>query len=151
MKAAILTLSLALLIALPGARADSKQGYKVYLTNKEENGVPLDKPAEQFSCNDKIYGVLEINRPGAGDGNHTLYATWRNPAGEDQEHTKYPFQLIGGSARLWVWLKLHRSTEAAVVQFLNPSAGMDEFIGKWEIQLYIDGKLISKRQFDVLC
>ena len=151
MKAANLILSLMLFTALPAAHAAPEQRYKVYLTNKEVNGVPLTQPVKQFACNDRIFGVVEINRPDVGNGNHTLYATWRNPAGKDQEHTKYPFQVIDGTARLWVWLKLHRSTEASVVQFLNPSAGMDEFVGQWEIQIHIDDKLIAKRKFEVLC
>ena len=124
--------------------------YKVYLTNKENSGVPLREPTTDFSCNDKIYGVVEINRPG-DSGKHTLYATWRNPAGEDQEHTQYEFETFEGSARLWVWLKLRASAEASIVKFLNPSAGMDEFVGQWEIRLQIDGKPIAKKTFKVLC
>jgi len=145
----ILTALLA--FVLPAVPAAAQDGYDIYLTAKENAGVPLREPAETFACSDKIYGVLEINRPGDGSGQHTLYATWRNPAGEDQEITKYQFQITNGHARVWVWLKLHRSGEAAIVQFMNPSAGMEEFVGMWELHIQIDDRKIGKRSFEVLC
>ena len=141
---------LLLCIALLPAPAAAKEGYKVYLTAKENQGVPLREPATDFACADKIYGVMEIDRPGAS-GQHTLYATWRNPAGEDQEHTEYKFQVSNGHARIWVWLKLHRSTEASLVQFMNPSAGMEEFVGQWQIHFRVDDDTIVKKTFEVLC
>jgi hypothetical protein len=125
-------------------------GYNIYLTAKEENGVPVNQAATTFSCGDKIYGVIEIDRPN-DDQSHVLNAVWRNPRGADQERTKYPFQLIAGGARLWVWIKLHRSAEAAAVKFLNPSAGMEEFIGEWEIEISVDEKTIAKKNFEVIC
>ncbi|MDJ0958206.1 MAG: hypothetical protein QNI91_15165 [Arenicellales bacterium] len=124
-------------------------GHNIYLTASEQEGVPLAQPETQFSCNDKIYAVIELD--GLSRDKHKLDAIWRDPRGKDREHTEYEFMVHGNTERIWVWLKLHRPMEAAIVAFMNPSAGMDEFIGKWELHLAIDSKLIDKRSFSVLC
>lgn len=150
MKALNLILAAVLSATLPAA-ASAQSGYNIYLTAKERAGQPRNEPAETFSCSDKIYAVVEVNQPGGGSGEHTLHATWRNPAGEDQEVTEYQFRAMNGHARIWVWLKLHRSGEAAIVQFMNPSAGMEEFVGMWELHVRVDGERIGKQSFEVLC
>lgn len=123
--------------------------YHIFLTASEQEGVPLDQPATEFTCGDKIYAVIEVS--GLPRDMHKLDAVWRDPRGKDREHTEYEFIVSNDDERIWVWLKLHRSTEAALVSFMNPSAGMDEFIGEWEITLLVDGKPIGKQSFTVLC
>jgi len=151
MKALNLILTAALLGVLSTSNVPANEGYNVYLTAKEKSGMPLKEPAETFACSDKIYGVLEVKRPDGGSGRHTLYAVWRNPSGEDQEVTEYPFEITNGYARVWIWLKLHRSGEAAIVQFMNPSAGMEEFVGMWELHVRVDGESVAKKSFEVIC
>lgn len=124
-------------------------GHNIYLTASENEGVPLRQPATQFSCNDKIFAVIEVD--GLSQDKHKLDAVWRDPRGKDREHTEYEFMVHSNNERIWVWLKLHRPMEAALVSFMNPSAGMDEFIGEWELHLAIDSKPIEKRSFSVLC
>ena len=138
---------LAVLVASPATSAASK--HKVYLTAKEQAGAPVAEPATQFSCGDKIYAVLEIS--GLSREKHRLDAVWRDPYGKDREHTEYEFQVHSDFERIWVWLKLHRSGEAALVSFLNPSAGMEEFIGEWEIRLSLDNSPLENKKFSVLC
>lgn len=145
---AILAVSCALLFA---AHAGERPEYSIYITAKADSGIPLNKPADKFACRDKIYGVVEINRPDGDNAQHTLYATWRNPSGDDQEVTEYPFNLINGSARVWVWLKLHRSAESSLTQFLNPSGGLEEFAGEWRLEVRIDDQPVGKTTFQMLC
>ncbi len=123
--------------------------HNIYLTKEEKQGVPLNKPADQFSCSDKIYAVMELN--GLPKGQYQLDAQWQDPRGSDREHTKYPFKATRKKERIWVWLKLHRAPEAALVQFANPSAGMDEFIGRWKLRLLLNGKPLATKEFNVLC
>lgn len=150
MKALKLILIALLWTTLPAA-ALAQDGYNVYLTSKASADVPLNEPMETFACSDKIFGVVEVDRPDGGSGQHALQATWRNPAGDDQEVTKYDFQVTNGQARVWIWLKLHRSGEAAIVQFMNPSAGMEEFVGMWELHIRVDGEQVAKKSFEVVC
>lgn len=132
-----------------GSFVHAKPAHKIYLTASEQEGRPLAQPATEFSCHDKIFAVIEIG--GLSKHKHKLDAVWRDPVGKDREHTAYEFTAHGGTARLWVWLKLHRSMEAAVVAFMNPSAGMDEFIGEWKLRVAIDDKPIDVKSFSVLC
>lgn len=150
MKVMQYLLAVVLWTALPTA-ALAQDSYKVYLTAKANAEVPLQEPMETFACSDRIYGVLEVNQPDGGTGQRTLHATWRNPAGDDQEVTRYDFQVTKGYARVWIWLKLHRSGEAAIVQFMNPTAGMEEFIGMWELHVKVDGDTVAKKTFEVIC
>lgn len=150
MKALNLILAAALSITLPVAVL-AQNGYNVYLTAKADADVPRNEPMETFACSDKIFGVVEVNEAGGETGQRALHATWRNPAGDDQEVTKYKFQVTNGYARVWIWLKLHRSGEAAIVQFMNPSAGMEEFVGMWELHVRVDGEPVAKKSFEVIC
>jgi len=138
---------LTLLLISPAAF--SAPGHNIYLTASEQAGIPQAQPATQFSCADKIYAVIEV--AGLSHDTHRLDAIWRDPHGKDREHTKYEFMVHGDLERIWVWLKLHKSAEAAFVSFLNPSAGMDEFIGEWELHLSIDDDPIDKKSFSVMC
>ena len=136
-------------IFMYGSLVHAMPAHKIYLTASEQEGKPLAQPATEFSCHDKIFAVIEIE--GLSQDRHKLDAVWRNPAGKDREHTEYEFSMRDSPTRLWVWLKLHRSMEAAVVAFMNPSAGMDEFIGEWTLSLAIDDKPIAIKSFSVLC
>lgn len=150
MKAIQYLLAVVLCTALTAAVL-AQDGYKVYLTAKADAEVPLPEPMETFTCSDRIYGVVEVNQPDGGTGPRSLHATWRNPAGDDQEVTRYDFQVNNGYARVWIWLKLNRSGEAAIVQFMNPTAGMEEFIGMWELHVRVDGESVAKKTFEVIC
>lgn len=144
-----LFISLFISCGLPAGVASAGAEHNIYLTRDAKDDIPLNKPREQFSCSDKIYAVLELN--GLDKGRYQLDAVWRGPRGKDQEHTKYPFTVVRKKERIWVWLKLHRDSAAALVQFANPSAGMDEFIGQWQLRLMLNGKPLATKKFNVLC
>lgn len=146
----ILAALLAVALSPLNTAAEEKDEYNIYLTSKADAGVPLPEPMTTFSCQDKIYGVVEINRP-EDTGQHILYATWRNPSGDDQEVTEYPFQLIDGNVRIWVWLKLHRSSGSSLFQGMNPGGGLEEFAGDWELHIRIDDQRIGKEDFELIC
>jgi len=127
----------------------SSSPHSVYLTATELDGIPAQQPETEFSCSDKIFAVLELS--GLSKQKHKLDAIWRDPHGKDREFTEYEFQTHSDNERIWVWLKLHRPAEAALVSFINPSAGMDEFIGQWELRLIIDDKPFETKNFNILC
>ncbi len=133
--------------SLGQARADA--GYSIILTAKTHDGVPSHEASAEFGCSDQIYAVITGN--GLAKSRHLLEAVWRDPRGKDREHTRYPFVVRHDQERIWVWLKLHRPPEAALVQFMNPSAGMDEFVGEWRVKVLVDGRLIEQKKFNVVC
>jgi len=150
MKAVAIILAGLLTVAAGAAQAQSKAEYNIYVTNEAKNGVPLYESGKRFACQDKIYAVVEISNPG-DTGRHVLYATWRNPSGEDQEHTEYPFQLIGGNVRIWVWLKLHRDSGFSMFQGINPTGGLEEFAGQWQLKIRIDDTPVARKRFELVC
>ncbi len=140
-------LAVALFFCTAPVLADAN--YSIFLTSQARDGVPLAEPATEFGCSDRIYAV--VTAKGLSKTQHELEAVWRDPHGKERERTRYPFLVRYDEERLWVWLKLHRSPDAALVQFMNPSAGMDEFVGDWNIKFFVDGKLVDQRDFRVIC
>lgn len=151
MKKLILVFVCTVTLIIGGVATDAiaKVTHKVYLTSKEKNGIPDTKPQTEFTCSDKIYAILEIS--GLSKTKHLLEAVWTDPSGKKRERTKVPLFISRDWARSWVWLSLHRPTGAAVVTVFDPAYGMEDFIGKWTISIFIDKKHLDKKQFSVLC
>jgi len=132
----------------------SKQGNPikndtVYFTLANDFGQPKTTPKEIFDCSDKIYTVVELgNYPYK---KHHLSVRWKNPSGGTQEHTQYDFNVRQKDTRIWAWLTLSRAAGAGMLQFVNPSAGLDEFLGIWTVEVKVDNKLIDTGTFEVSC
>lgn len=136
-----------LLFSCP-SHADQTVGYNIFLTNQENNNQPLDEPMTQFDCSDRIFLVVIV--AGLKQENHELKVRWLGPAGDLRELTRYEFRALPVS-KIWAWLQLHGPTGAIVGQMFDPSFGMEEFIGEWSAEVYIDGEQVSLQQFQVLC
>lgn len=129
----------------------TKQSHNVYFSLADEHGFPKKEPTNEFDCTDKIYTVLELtNYPVA---RYELSILWVDPAGTSREHTQYPFNVrdINKTTRLWAWLSLSRATGAGLLQWMDPSAGLEEFIGPWTVEVRINNKKIEIKNFDVSC
>lgn len=77
-------------------------------------------------------------------------AFWINPHGKQQEVSRHSF-TEGEDYAVWLWLELHPTTGGKLIGSIDPSAGMGEFIGKWQVRLYLDGELIAQQVFFVAC
>lgn len=128
--------------------AEQTVGYNIFLTSKEDNNQPLDEPMTQFDCSDRIFVVVIV--AGLAQEDHELKVRWMGPGGDQRELTRYTFQGLPVT-KIWAWLQLHGPTGAIVGQMFDPSFGMEEFIGQWNAEIYIDGKQVSLQQFQVLC
>jgi len=116
----------------------------------DQHGFPLDEAKTNFDCLDKIYSVTELT--GFEKGKHTVEFKWFEPNGSIQERTVYDFWVRDKpSTKLWAWLELSRARGAGMLQWLNPAAGLEEFIGNWELRLLIDGKQYNSGNFEVSC
>ncbi|WP_353414084.1 hypothetical protein [Arenicella sp. 4NH20-0111] len=119
-------------------------------TLSDELGFPQDQSKDSFDCLDKIYAVTDVK--GFKKGKHIIEFRWVDPSGDTRERTVYDFFVRDKpSTKLWAWLELSRGQGAGVVQWLNPAAGLEEFIGKWELKLLIDDKEFKSDEFDVNC
>lgn len=124
-------------------------GYDVFLTNKERDNRPLDERMTRFDCSDRIFIV--VIAAGVGVGEHELKVRWLDPTGEQRELTRFPFQGDPIANHVWAWLQLHGPTGAIIGQMFDPSFGMEEFIGDWTAEVFIDNRQVASRQFQVLC
>lgn len=121
----------------------------IYTTLADDTQVPDRSVHERFSCTDQVYAVIELDDYDSGE--HQLSVTWISPAGEAREQTRYGFSVMKQNERIWAWLKLHRSSGSGMMQWLDPSAGMEEFIGNWTIAITIDDVPVGESNFEVLC
>ena len=106
---------------------------------------PGGKETDQFDCREKVY--IDFTFEAEEGSNHILEAFWVRPDGKQQEYTRH--ELIGN--RAWLWLKLHSSFGGKLLGGIDPSVGMDDFIGKWKVKIRVDGKDTGKKTFYVAC
>ena len=122
---------------------------KVYFTLGDQHEFPLTEERKYFACSDKIFTVIELtNLPKT---KYDLAIVWKDPSGEERERTEYPFTVTLKDTRLWSWLSLSASKGAAMIQWINPAAGLEEFVGPWNVEIFINRKKISTKSFEVVC
>jgi hypothetical protein len=133
----------------PGHNVDSAQ-FQIYLTADAPQGIPTNKAAKQFACTDKIYLIVEAQGLAEAD-DYELAVTWTDPKGKEREQTRYQFAAFGEQTRLWAWLQMHRGAGGTLMSIVDGAAGLKEFIGDWQVNVYVDGKQIDDTGFNVLC
>lgn len=126
-----------------------EKSHILYLSLGDQNNVPSETNQEIFDCTDKVYAVVELTAYPVGE--HHLSVRWSDPSDSVREHTQYKFQVRSETTRLWAWLSLSRGFGSGMLQWVNPAAGLEDFIGIWEIDVKIDGKPIGKDKFEVSC
>ncbi len=127
----------------------AQQSSKTYLALADEHERPLSFEKNAFDCSEKIYAVTELTH--FPKGKHEFSVRWIDPANTTREHTRYPFHIHNTETRLWSWLTLKRGTGAGMLQWIDPSAGLEDFIGPWTVKVSIDGKEIAKLTMEVNC
>ena len=123
--------------------------YALYFTLPDEHAFPQADAIENFDCSDKIYSVITLSHFPKGKFHITFI--WTDPAGTDRERTEYPFYVREDEEKLWAWLQLSRATGAGMLQWINPAAGLEEFIGPWQVTVEVDGKKVASGSFEVSC
>ncbi|HED13772.1 MAG TPA: hypothetical protein ENI62_08995 [Gammaproteobacteria bacterium] len=143
-------LSLSIFTLLAGeATAASNSGIRTYLTAIEKDGIPSTKSSLDFACQDRIFAILELDtKP---KSHHKLVFLWQDPTGKVRERTQYPFTALQAHNRVWAWLKLSGGVGSVFMKWLDPNAGLDEFIGEWMIRFRLDGREVASQRFQVLC
>jgi len=122
---------------------------KVYFTLGDQHEFPQKEERKHFSCSDKIFTVVELsNLPKT---KYKLAIVWKDPSQAERERTEYPFTVNHQETRLWSWLSLSPSKGASMIQWINPAAGLEEFIGPWTVEVKINNKKISTKSFEVVC
>ena len=149
-KLGLTTLSLGLVFFCTPMLAEPKPSATLEFNLADKHGAPDKQALSKFDCLDKIYAVTDIkNMP---KGKHTIEYRWMNPHGETQETTRYNFHVKEATVtNLWSWLQLSRGRGAGLFQWLDPSTGLEEFIGEWRVELFVNGKELQRATFEVNC
>ena len=144
----LVTSVMAAAFAVSASASSGDPQYHIYVTSKVVHQQPDIKPMNVFDCNDRIYLVVEALN--LEDSNHDLVVQWIDPSGKQEEKTDYSFPNQP-FVRVWAWLQLRGPTGAAIGQVIDPSFGMERFIGSWNAKVNLDGRKIQDVPFDVIC
>lgn len=126
------------------SRAASGEALEVFMS-RDSRGIIR---TETFFCHDTIYANI-IPRD-LKKGSNKASVSWINPKGKEQDYTEQDFNS-GDSVRVWFWLKLHPSFGGRFLKAIDPSFGMEDYIGAWRLKLRINGEPHETRTFFVTC
>jgi hypothetical protein len=122
---------------------------QIYLSKDTDENRPGTTPQSEFLCTDTIYATLNGNWKKGTE--HKLEAYWNDPQGKQRKHSTQKFTAYGAS-RVWIWFRLHRGDDNALSRMFGLSEdSMQEFVGKWKVDFYLDGKKVSRSHFTVSC
>ena len=145
----LVLLALLAFMSILGLRTGLAAEPEIYLTKGDKNDQPGTVPQQEFHCSDTIMAVIEGKWP--TNSEHTLDVYWINPQGEQQEHSRQAFTSYG-STRVWVWLRLHAGERNLLDKLLmEEDTSLQEFVGQWKVDFYLDGKKLARRRFKVSC
>ncbi len=114
------------------------------------NTNPKSEPQQgAFNCDDQIF--LNIKFANHQPKLHQINIDWIDPNGTEREKNSFPFFVTEKESLAWASLKLHRSVGAGMLQWVNPAAGMEEFIGEWTVNVTVSDLLTQQLSFEVLC
>jgi len=152
-RAIVLTvafLSAFIISITPSSAAEqNKASSKVYFTLGDQHQFPLTEERNSFGCSDRIFTVVELSH--MPKTKYDLAIVWIDPSNTERERTEYSFSVVAEETRLWSWLSLSPSTGAAMIQWINPAAGLEEFVGPWTVEIRINGRRITSKNFEVIC
>lgn len=144
-KLTILVLLILLLWQTPSNGESNISNFKTYLTT--DSKVKLD--IGSFDCKDKIYITIDFQK--ISSEKHSIKAIWINPSNSTEQIATHDFQTSSGKYFGWLWLKLNPPTGSAILGDLSPNNGMSDFIGFWNVYLYLDDEKIDYKTFQVTC
>lgn len=149
-KATTLLVAFLCIATITIVNAQNNSNVRVYYSLGDENKAPLTKPLSNFSCTDQIFTIVELNKYPIGK--YQLSVRWIDPSDNVRENTRYPFDVTSHRiTKLWAWLSLSRAKGAGVLAWMNPAAGLEEFIGEWTVEIRINNKVVNTGNFIVSC
>ena len=106
-------------------------------------------PLQQFyDCSEKVQLTMDFANIPAGY--NEVVVNWFRPDGTIQETTTIPLGEAT-SQRTSSWISLKPAQGAGVFRWLDPSAGMSDFIGPWQAIVFLNGTQVSTAEFAVDC
>lgn len=100
-----------------------------------------------FTPYEKIFLLVDLRQLQVGE--YTLTTDWLTPWGELEHQSSHSFEIIRKAAswKAYSWLSLWKN--GPVKRFLSGEVFKKEFYGNWTVRLYLNGRQIQTKSFDV--
>ncbi len=101
---------------------------------------------DTFSGFEKIFALATVS--GLSPGSHEAVINWIDPVGNVNQNTVVPFTVQAQTSyTFYAWIQLLEN--GPLKSTLSGKEFDDEYIGKWELHLFVDGTLLEKKQFTI--
>ena len=112
----------------PATSAENTTTYTVFLAiTGAEGELERVGSSAQFGCTETIYLVVQSD----GEPAAPLKAYWFDPLGKEQIRVTREFETRDAIWWSWSGLQLKRPAGASLLGVIDPSAGLEGFIGDW--------------------
>ncbi len=120
---------------------DTVQTKIVFKTN-----LTLSKAQNTFSAYDKVYALVTLS--GLQPGPHKTVINWIDPTGTINQYKEIPFTIAKQNGyTFYSWIRLLKN--GPMKSTISGRRFDDEYIGRWELHLFIDGVLLKKTGFTI--
>ena len=104
------------------------------------------KTQDTFSAYDKIYALVTLSNLQPGPNNAVI--NWIDPTGAINQYKKNHFTVTEQNGyTFYSWIRLLKN--GPLKSTLSGRRFDDEYIGRWELHLFINGALLKKTAFEI--
>lgn len=108
----------------------------------------------EFSCHDHIYVYIESDSK--QNVHRSVFVSWRKPSGATVRYREREFIQVD-SDHFYAWDGVvfrpggKSGISGALMNLQDPSAGLEDVIGRWRVRIDLPGKDRETVEFNVLC
>ena len=129
------------------------------LTYHMDGRIGVSDPGHQFDCNQRIYAVAQVSGLAAGD--QSLAIQWFGPSGELEYEQDFEFSsndnATSGLGQAMAEKPLYLSSyiefhsQGFLASLFEPGAGLESYIGDWDVRVSANGTDAGSTQFSLMC
>ena len=125
--------------------------YSIFFTD-ERAAIPLESNKASFDCVGTIYTVIKLSQDDHDLRNTRIWLQWINPLGKTELlSTKLKYAEDSLNAYRWASMLLSRPPGGGLFSLLDHSAGMERFIGDWQVVVHVGDKELPPQNFTIEC
>ena len=129
------------------------------LTYHMDGRIGVTDPGHQFDCNQRIYAVAQISGLAAGEQN--LAIQWFGPSGELEYEQDFEFSSsdnatpglnrAAADSPLYLSSYIEFHSQGFLASLFEPGAGLESYIGDWDVRVNANGSDAGSAQFSLMC
>lgn len=146
-----LTTALFLLLIAPLAHSESRTvDVRTAILEGEFSYEAAYESSNSFDCQDKIMALVDLS--GFKRGVLSANMEWIAPDGDVQERVEMKVGVNSqGRGEFYSFIQFHKGKGAGIFAFIDPSMSLEEFIGPWTVNIYVNGNKLASHDFEVAC